>query len=65
MSRNGSLNSESRKIVGVAIGAEVLIIGAGLSLAGAIGWRSFSEHHDIALAMSEVVLLFRTVLRLG
>jgi len=46
------LNSESKKIVGVAIGAEVLIIGAGLSLAGAIGWQSFSEHHDIALAMS-------------
>ena len=46
------MNSESKKIVGVAIGAEVLIIGAGLSLAGAIGWQSFSEHHDIVLAMS-------------
>ncbi|NOD36630.1 hypothetical protein [Ruegeria sp. HKCCD7296] len=46
------MNSESRKIIGVAIGAEVLIIGAGLSLAGAIGWQSFSEHHDIALATS-------------
>ena len=46
------MNSESKKIVGVAIGAEVLIIGAGLSLAGAIGWQSFSEHQNHTLAMS-------------
>ena len=46
------MNSESRKIIGVAIGAEILIIGAGLSLAAAIGWQSFSEHQNITLAMS-------------
>ena len=48
----GKLNSESRKIIAVAIGAEFLIIGAGLSLAAAIGWQSFSEHRDLTLAMS-------------
>lgn len=46
------MNSVSRKIIGVAIGAEVLIIGAGLSLAATIGWQSFTEHQNLTLAMS-------------
>ena len=46
------MNSASKKIIGVAIGAEVLIIGAGLSLATAIGWQSFTEHNNVTLALS-------------
>ncbi len=46
------MKSESRKIIAVAIGAEALIIGAGLSLATTIGWQSFVEHQDFTLAMS-------------
>jgi len=46
------LNSESRKIITVAICAEFLIIGAGLSLAATISWQSFSEHQNLTLAMS-------------
>ncbi len=42
----------SAKIIAVAVGAEVLIITAGLSLAAAIGWQSFTEHQNITLAMS-------------
>ncbi len=52
MRGTGELNSESRKIIAVAIGAELLIIGAGLSLATAIGWQSFNEHQDLTLAIS-------------
>lgn len=48
----GKLNSESRKIIAVAFGAEFLIISAGLSLAAAIGLQSFGEHQDLTLAMS-------------
>ena len=46
------MNSVSKKIIAVAIGAEVLIIGAGLSLATAIGWQSFTEHNNVTLALS-------------
>ena len=46
------MRSTSAKIIAVAIGAEFLIISAGLLLAVAIGWQSFTEHRNFTLAMS-------------
>ncbi|MGA9411705.1 MAG: hypothetical protein WBV78_14815, partial [Roseobacter sp.] len=42
----------SKKIIAVAIGAEIIIIAAGLSLAATIGWQSFTEHQNATLALS-------------